>query len=161
MIMEKGKRIEDRHDLERAMSSVLSEIAQYDARTFENGRVPSWLFSDFAIDCDLMRLHPGEPFLWHTHDSGTYLHFIGVERDWSVESFIGWRKDFLKWDDWTYTELNYKWGYNLHKHPMERIYYYDGEYFREVSRQTALLIWRFTGLEIIHRQEDKLAERIA
>lgn len=156
-----GKLIENTHDLECAMSAVLSEIAEYDAMTSERGNVPTWLFSDFALDVANIRENPGVPLLWHTHDAGTYLHFLEPDIEKYHKSYEQWKADFLKFDDWEFTELNYKWGYsNGHKHPMERIYFYDGEYFREVSRDTANLIWQYFGKTVIMEREEAVTVEV-
>lgn len=151
----RGIEIKTVHDIETAMSYVLTEIAEYDATTSTWGHIPSWLFSDYALDCDNIRKNPGMPFLWHTHDAGTYLHMLDKDIERTHKSYESWKADFLKFDDWEFTELNYMWGEsNGRSHPMERIYYYDGDTFREVSRATANLIWQYFGKSVIMEHEN-------
>lgn len=151
--------ISDAHDLERVMSCVLAETADYN---FSRGHhAPFTLWSDFAVDAVSINRSDNlyKPFLWHVHDAGTYLHYMSLDGiEDNDERYLNWKQKFLTFNDWTFNELNYKWGYDMHKSPVERIYYYDGKTFREVSRDTALLIWQFTGLELIRQHENALME---
>lgn len=146
------KIIEDAHDLDCAMACILSETAE--KQVIESGRpyVASTLFSDYALDITTLRKHVGENFLWHVHDNGTHLHMLdrnNIERE--QRSYDAWKKNFLAFSDWAFAELNYRWGGE--NNPLDRIFYYDGKSFREVSRETALLIWQYNGLELIRRHE--------
>lgn len=141
------------HDVELSMAEVLAQTAKYDSDTNDN--IPSFLWSDYALDVVSINKpeNLGVSFLWHVHYAGTYLHYVNLDSDMKFPTYEKWKKNFENFDDWTFTELNYRWGSNIHKHPMERIYYFDGHKFREVSRNTALLIWQYTGKEIIRKHE--------
>lgn len=154
--------ISDVHDLEVAMAYVLADTARYNARVSDF--IASTLWSDYALD--VVSIHEpenlGHPFLWHVHNAGTYLHYMDIHKiEVDYDRYLKWKGRFLAFDDWTFNELNYKWGFNIHKSPVERIYYYDGKTFREVSRNTALLIWQYTGLELIRQHENALMEGAA
>lgn len=146
--------IQNEHDIEIQMSCVLNDAAEWSAAN-NNGYVPYTLFSDLCLDARNMAENDvmNKKFLWHVHAAGTYLHWLNIDNiEDNEERYMSWRHDFLTWDDWTFTELNYRWG--CRNHPMDRVFYFDGKSFREVSRDTALLIWRYTGLELIHKHED-------
>lgn len=132
------------HDLLFKMSQVIADVAEINVARDDNS-VPTTLISDFAAyDVPLIEKHGTTPFLWHVHWAGTYIHFL--DRDsLQAPTFESWAESFLKWDDWTFTELNYRWC------GKSDIYYYDGVRFRLVSRETALLIWQYYGKHIIEQ----------
>lgn len=153
--------IENVHDVEIAMAMVLAQTAKYDSDV--DDYIPSFLWSDYALDVVSINKpeNVGLPFLWHVHYAGTYLHYVNLNDDMEYPTYESWKKNFLSFEDWTFTELNYKWGFDIHKHPMDRIYYYDGRKFREVSRETALLIWQYSGKEIIRKHEQLVPASVA
>lgn len=152
--------IQNVHDIEVAMSRVLSDIAKYNTAQ-KSWRVPYTLFSDFAIDVVSINKpeHAGKPFLWHTHSAGTYMHYMYDNIKEDQPSYEAWKSNFEKFDDWTFTELNYGWDGG--DKSTSRYFYYDGDrYFREVSRETALLIWQNTGKQIIAEREKSAAAAV-
>lgn len=152
--------IENVHDIEIAMSWALSDIAEYDI--VQNGwGVPTTLFSDYAIDVVSINKpeHVGKPFLWHTHSAGTYMHYMYDNIKEEQPSYEAWKSNFRKFDDWPFTELTYNWDGGDKK--TNRYFYYDGDrHFREVSKETALLIWQYTGKQIIAEREKVMAAAV-
>lgn len=140
-------------DLLQRMSEIIAHIAYWDS--VEYNTVPSTLVSDFSKydSVNISNDKRNRPFLWHTHWAGTYLHFLSDKEEdtCDLDRFV---RQFKKHTDWISEELTYRWSYSEFT---EQFWFYDGDNFRQVSRETALVIWQSYGDAMIAEHEKQNA----